>query len=226
MKQSLKYKSLFVRSYIVVLSKKIIHNFQKYKMHIITLYIIFIISNCKKEENCSLSIDNCNGTIQNCECICNEGFFGDNCEEEQIPENIKIDRIKLEGLFNPCADFDENDTLDYNDADVYFEIFYRDTLVFSSLSQKVLNNYNGHTELFYLEGCTLNNPDKEYEMIFFDYDNGETPDIIEKIIFTPYKKGENFPDSIIIQENDRYCDIVSYFYIGKSIVEIYLKYTF
>lgn len=226
MNPTFKNKSLFSHNYVAVFTKKMLRNFQNYKLHLTLGCMLLLVINCKKEENCTLIADNCNGTIQDCECICNEGFIGENCKEEIIPENIKIDKIKLEGLFDACTNFDENDTLDYKDADVYFEIYQRDKLVFSSLPQILLNNYEGQTYILSLEDCYLQTPDLTYEMSFFDYDNGEIPDTLEKIHFTPYKKNENFPESITIHYNEKSCNNNIYWYNGITSVEIFLTYSF
>jgi|TARA_R110000744_G_scaffold367373_6_gene476825 hypothetical protein len=176
------------------------------KLLIITILSMILFS-CKKEDMDSQSSGG--GTSQNCDnvvclndgycilgdCICPDGWSGDNCGQEVTPSSMRWYTLKV--LSHPATDNGAGWDLT-STADIYIEVSLNGSVIYSSPTYYP-NALPGNTYTFTPDNYIyIANPTATYIVRLYDLDDIGLDDYIGGYSFTPYVTGTSFPSTRII----------------------------
>ncbi len=134
------------------------------------------------------------GTCVNGQCLCPEGYTGADCSQQVTPSKIRVTKIEIT-KFPPATDNGAGWDLT-SGADIYPAIYKGSTELYSPT-----NFYqNADPSLTYSFDVSpvldLNDPQDQYQIDLYDYDDFDADDFMGGIIFTPYSNNNGFPDII------------------------------
>lgn len=168
----------------------------------LVLTILVCLSSCKDDEQ---SIDPC-ATVscdapQTCldgNCVCPEGFTGDNCTDELTPSKVIIKSITISSF---SSEDDSGNAWDEgNGPDLVMELLFEGTV--EHTSSMLQDAVAGNTYNFNTNWTIMNNLDKGWGAFLFDDDGTDGVAIMGVLNFIPYTNGEGFPEKITVENED------------------------
>jgi hypothetical protein len=133
------------------------------------------------------------GTCVNGQCNCPEGYTGADCSQQVTPSKIRVTKIEITKF--PATDNGAGWDLT-SGPDIYPSIYKGSTELYSPTSF----NQNADPSLTYSFDVSpvldLNDPQDQYQIELYDYDDFDADDFMGGIIFTPYSNNNGFPEII------------------------------
>lgn len=161
------------------------------------LFIVFLLANasCKKDsaDPCDKTACLNGGYCANGDCVCPEGYGGADCSQPITPKKIRITSIELTRF--PATEDNGAGWDTGSGPDLYIKLSKGDAQIWKS--SNTYNYQNANPSKTYTFDVTptvdLTDPDNEYTIRLYDYDDFDADDFMEGIIFTPYIKSKGFP---------------------------------
>jgi len=133
------------------------------------------------------------GTCVNGQCNCLEGWTGSDCSQQVTPDKIRITKVVVTKF--PATDNGAGWDLS-SGPDIYPEIFKGSTSLYSA-SAFYQNAAPSNTYSFDISpALDMNEPNDQYIIRLYDYDDFDADDFMGGIIFTPYSRTSGFPTTI------------------------------
>lgn len=178
---------------------------------------------CKDEQELvdpCFGINCTNGQCADGACRCDYGFTGTDCSEELIPKWIGVDTVVLTGILNACNDWDQEDGLLVNDADVYIRILCQGQELYNTKGRAIENTSCAHgclyPTLLIIKQLTM-----PHTLEIYDADEGDVDQLIGSVEFTPWQalQGWKFPNRTLAFHRPQSCTIgLNSNYIPVSLV--------
>lgn len=161
-----------------------------------SLFLCILVISCDKD---TTQADLCEGVScingGNCvngACLCPDQWTGPDCSQEEIPNKIRVGRIKITSF--PPTDAGGAGWDLFDGADVYILIAKENTILYTSDFIEDLTQDHEWTTNF-----EFNDPEDTYSINVYDYDDGLTDDdFMGGINFTPYREGQRFPTTFLL----------------------------
>lgn len=133
------------------------------------------------------------GTCANGECNCPEGYTGSDCSQQDTPDKIRISRIDITRF--PATDNGAGWDLT-SGPDIYPELSIGSVTLYSA-SNFYQNADPSDNYTFDLSPAVdMEDPNDQYTIRLFDYDDFDPDDLMGGINFTPYSSDNEFPSEI------------------------------
>ena len=137
------------------------------------------------------------GHCANGECICPEGYGGADCSQPITPKKIKISKIEVTKF--PATDNGAGWDLT-SGPDIYLQLLKGDASIWKSST--TYDYQNADPSKVYSFDITpsvdLTDPQDQYTIILYDYDDLDAADFMGGIVFTAYVKSKGFPSVITL----------------------------
>lgn len=167
------------------------------------LTFLLITFSCKKDNTdpCANTVCLNGGHCVNGDCVCPEGYGGADCSQQITPRKIKVTKIevtKFPATTNNGGGWDNS-----SGADIYLKLFKGDTQVWKSSYTYNYQNANPSTiyPIDISPSVDLSEPNDEYTITLYDFDDFDADDFMGGIIFTPYSKSNGFPSVLTLDAN-------------------------
>ncbi len=132
-----------------------------------------------------------NGYSQDGECICDEGYTGTTCGEQETPDVINISEVTVTRLPDTT---DDGGSWDFSSGpDIYVEILKGDEIIWES--DTYYENASDASDYDFDLDIQLTEPNEEYTINLYDYDESGS-DFMGGVVRTPYNSDNEFPDNI------------------------------
>lgn len=133
------------------------------------------------------------GTCVNGICNCPDGYSGSDCSQQVTPDRIRITKIDITRF--PAT---------YNGAgwdlssgpDIYPELSKGSTTLYSASNFFQNADPSNDYSFDLVPAIDMNEPNDQYSIRLFDYDDFDADDFMGGIIFTPYSSNNGFPSTI------------------------------
>lgn len=170
-------------------------------LHFWLLILVFplVIVSCKKNDAdpCDKTVCLNGGHCANGECVCPDGYGGADCSQPITPRKIKITKIEVTRF--PATDNGAGWDLT-SGPDIYLKLLKDDVQIWKS--SNTYNYQNADPSKIYsfdiAPAVDLTDPQDQYTISLYDYDDFDAPDFMGGIIFTPYAKSKGFPSVLTL----------------------------
>lgn len=167
---------------------------------LLVIALLLTVSSCTKD-----TVDPCDktkclngGYCANGDCVCPEGYGGADCSQLITPKKIKITKIEVTRF--PATE-DKGAGWDVGSGpDIYLKLLKGDAQIWKSST--TYNYQNADPSKVYSFDITpavdLADPEDQYTLILYDYDDFDDDDFMGGIIFTAYAKSRGFPSVLTL----------------------------
>jgi hypothetical protein len=165
------------------------------------LAVVFSLAvvSCQKNDAdpCDKTVCLNGGHCANGECICPEGYGGADCSQPITPKKIKISKIEVTKF--PATDNGAGWDLT-SGPDIYLQLLKGDGSIWKSSTTYDYQNADPSKAYSFdiTPSVDLTEPQDQYTIILYDYDDLDAADFMGGIIFTPYSKSKGFPSVITL----------------------------
>jgi hypothetical protein len=164
----------------------------KAKLTYLIPFLLLTLFSCQKDECATVDCLN-GGYCANGECVCPEGFQGADCSQQETPSAIKINSIEVTRF--PATDDGAGWDLT-SGCDIYPIIEKGSTEIWKS-SEFYQNADPDNDFTFNISpAAELNDPNDQYSISLYDFDDFDPDDFMGGINFTPYSSNNGFPTTI------------------------------
>jgi hypothetical protein len=133
------------------------------------------------------------GSCANGECNCPPGYVGSDCSQQDTPATIRINKIDITRF--PATDNGAGWDLT-SGPDIYIQVI-KDMGALTNFSAYYENADPSNVYSFeFTPSVDLNEPNDQYIIELYDYDNLDADDFMGGISFTPYFNNNGFPKTI------------------------------
>ncbi|MCO5240106.1 MAG: calcium-binding EGF-like domain-containing protein [Chitinophagaceae bacterium] len=159
-----------------------------------------VIASCQKEnaDPCDKTVCLNGGHCANGNCVCPEGYGGADCSQPITPKKIKITKIEVTRF--PATDNNGAGWDPTSGPDIYLKLSKGDVQIWKSAN--TYNYQNADPSKIYSFDITpavdLTDPQDQYTITLYDYDDFDADDFMGGIIFTPYTKSNRFPSVLAL----------------------------
>lgn len=171
--------------------------------HLFMLAFLLITFSCKKEnaDPCANTVCLNGGHCVNGDCVCPEGYGGADCSQQITPRKIKITKIEVTKF--PATNDNGGGWDLTNGPDIYLQLLKGDAQVWKSSDTYDYQNASPSTihTIEISPSVDLTEPNDEYTIILYDYDDFDADDFMGGIIFTPYTNSNGFPSVVTLDAN-------------------------
>lgn len=159
-----------------------------------------IILSCKKDaaDPCAQSVCLNNGYCANGDCVCPEGYGGADCSRQITPRKIKVTKVEL--IRFPATDNNGAGWDPTSGPDIYVRVLKGESPLWKSSNTYNYQNANPSNVYSFdvSPAIDFTDPEGEYTISLYDYDDFDADDFMGGIIFTPYHKSKGFPSVLTI----------------------------
>jgi hypothetical protein len=148
---------------------------------------------CETFDNCFNVTCLNGGTCVNGQCNCPEGYSGADCSQQVTPDKIRITKIVVTRF--PATDNGAGWDLS-SGPDIYPEIRKGNTTLFSSSTFNQNADPSNNYSFDLNPTVEMTEPNDQYSIILYDYDDFDADDFMGGINFTPYSNNNGFPSAI------------------------------
>ena len=155
------------------------------------------LNSCKKENPDPCEGVTClnGGYCTNGECVCPQGYGGADCSQQITPSKIRITKIEVTRFpaTNSGAGWDLSSGPDiYPELSKSSYLLWRSSIYYQNADPSVIYSFEINPVV------DLNQPNDQYSITLYDYDDFSASDFMGRINFTPYWSNNGFPSIINI----------------------------
>lgn len=160
------------------------------------LLSVTLLDSCKEKETDPCDNVTClnGGYCANGDCVCPQGYGGSDCSQQIIPSKIRISKIEVTKF--PATDNDGAGWDVASGPDIQPEILLAGNTIWKS-NEYYQNADPSQNYSFELNPVVdLTNPQSQYSIRLYDYDDFSVSDFMGGINFVPYSNTNGFPTVI------------------------------
>ncbi|UTW62770.1 PKD domain-containing protein [bacterium SCSIO 12741] len=141
------------------------------------------------------------GTCEDGKCQCKEGYEGEFCNKQITPKYLTVNRIEITRFPSKRSNGTDWDVDGNGRPDIYVqmterlngtELWKADDQIRTDAETKFTYDYTPSPTF------RLNDPEAEYVLGIYDYDDQSADDYMGGLYFTPYHSTNDFPDVITV----------------------------
>lgn len=183
---------------------------------LLSILLFTSIMSCSENSGCDDTMCFNGGVCVDGTCDCPPGFTGNNCQEQLIPDRIRIASVRLD-RFPPTKP--DGQLWDVDGApDLFFRLMDLDRPIAQPMLL-VEDADNDKQHYFFINIIDMYNVNHEHTMQLFDYEGlGLDKDFLGEIKFIPYHQESGLPSVLVLDDGGPIAFTIELEYIYKEIL--------